>query len=113
MLISNLRPTVLMIQETMLEGSKAEEIIKQIIKYWEKDSIDADGHLEGLVTVWSLILQRIAVKKHDLVLETKLRYGETGIEFTILNVYGPFFDQKTYQENFSHSGAMDQENVIM
>ena len=60
------------------------------------DSIDADGHLEGLVTAWSLILHRIIVKKHVLVLETKLGDGETGIEFTILNVYGPFFDRKTF-----------------
>ena len=68
-----------MIWETMLKGSKAEDIIKEIVKDQEMESIDADGHSGGLVTAWSLILQRIAVKKHDSVLETKLRDGETGI----------------------------------
>ena len=41
----------------MLEGSKAEEIIKEIVKDWEMESIDADGHSGGLVTAWSPILQ--------------------------------------------------------
>ena len=80
---------------------------------WGGMSIDAYGNSRGLVTAWSPILQRIAIKKHDSVLETKLRDGETGIEFTILNVYGPFFDRKTFWENFSHSGSMDQEDVIL
>ena len=40
-----------MIQETMLEGTKAEAIIKEILKNWEVDIPDAIGHLRGLITV--------------------------------------------------------------
>ena len=68
-----------MIWETMLKGSKAEDIIKEIAKDQEMESIDADGHSGGLVTARSPILQQIAVKKHDQVLETKLIHGETWI----------------------------------
>ena len=41
----------------MLEGSKAEEIIKEIVKDWEMESIDANGNSGGLVTAWSPFLQ--------------------------------------------------------
>ena len=52
-----------MIQEKTLEGSKDEEIIKEIVKDREMESIDAYGNLGGLVTAWIPILQQIAVKK--------------------------------------------------
>ena len=46
-----------------------------------------DGNSRGIVTAWSPFLQRIAVRKKNSVIETKLRDGETWIEFTVLNVY--------------------------
>ena len=64
------------------------------------ESIDAHRNSGGIVTVWSPVLHRIAVTKHSLVLETKLRDGETGAEFTIRNVYGPFDNQKTFLGKF-------------
>ena len=60
------------------------------------DSIDADGNLGGIVTTWSPVLHRIEIIKHDSTLETKLIDGETETEFTILNVYGSFYNQKDF-----------------
>ena len=61
----------------MLEGTKEEEIVKEIVKDWEMDSIDADGQLGGILTAWSPVLHRIEIIKHDSTLETKLIDGET------------------------------------
>ena len=35
------------------------------------------------------------------------------MEIVILNVYGPFYNQKFHLDNFGISGAMGQENVIL
>ena len=34
-LFNNLKPSVIMVQETMMEGSKEVSIIKEILKDWE------------------------------------------------------------------------------
>ena len=65
--------------------------------------MDADGHSRGILTAWSTVMNRIAVVKHDSFLETKLRDGETGMDFSILNVYGPFFNRKNFWEDFRHT----------
>ena len=62
-LFNNLKPSVIMIQETMLEGSKVETLIKEILKYWEVERLDAVGHLGGLITTWSQDLLKTDSKK--------------------------------------------------
>ena len=49
----------------MLEGIKAEEIVKEIVRDWEMESIDVDGHSRGIVIAWSPVLHQIAIIKHD------------------------------------------------
>ena len=61
----------------MLEGTKAEEIVEEIVRDWEMDSIDTNGQLGGIMTTWIPVLQRIEIIKHDPTLETKLIDGET------------------------------------
>ena len=65
------------------------------------------------MTTWIPVLQRIEIIKHDPTLETKLIDGETGTEFTILNVYGSFYNRKYFWEKIRHTGAMDKEKVIL
>ena len=55
-LISNPKPTVLMIQKTMMEGMKVEEIVNEIVKDWKMESMDADGHSGGILIAWSSVM---------------------------------------------------------
>ena len=41
----------------MLEGTKAEEIVEEIVRDWEMDSIDTNGQLGGIMTTWIPVLQ--------------------------------------------------------
>ena len=97
----------------MLEGSKADAIIKEILKDLEVEILDVEGHLGGLIKAWSLVLDKIASRKLDSIIETKLNDKETWMDFTFLNVYGPFYDRKIFWEKFSLVGAMNQSNVIL
>ena len=85
-----------MLQETMLEGSKAESVIKELLKDWEVESVDSVGLLGGLLTAWSPALLKIDSKKLESALETQLFDKETGLNFTLLNIYSPFYERKTF-----------------
>ena len=76
------------------------------VKDWNMEIMDADGHSGGILTVWSPLLNLISVTRHESVLETKLKYGEIEIDFTILNVYRPFYNMKVFWETFENSSAM-------
>ena len=97
-LFNNLKPSVIMLQETMLEGSKARTVIKEILKDWEVESLDAVGLSGGLITAWSPSLLKTNSKKMESALETKLLNKETGITFTLLNIYSPFYERKAFWE---------------
>ena len=97
----------------MMEGGKAEEAINVCVKDWKMESMDEYGHFRGILTAWNPLLNLISVMRHESTLETKLKDGETWIDFTILNVCGPFYYIKAFWETFENSGAMRKPNVIM
>ena len=97
----------------MLDGTKAEAIIKEILKNWEVESLDAVAHLGGLITSWSPSLLKTDSRKLDSAIKTKLIDQEIGINYTLLNIYGPFFERKAFWENSRIEGAINQPNVIL
>ena len=95
-LCNNLKPSVIMLQETMLEVSKVDSIINELLKDWEVESLDSDGLSGGLITAWSPAMLKIDSKKLESALETKLFDKETRLNFTLINVYSPFYERKTF-----------------
>ena len=77
------------------------------------ESLDVVGHSRGLIIAWSPALKKIESIKLDSVIEIKLQDKETGIIFTFLNVYGPFYDKKVYWEKLKLEGALNQPNIII
>ena len=47
---TTMSPSVLLIQETITKGNKAEELVKECIKDWGMMSSDANGHSGGTLT---------------------------------------------------------------
>ena len=112
-LLATTSPTVLLLQETMSKGKKAEEAVKECVKGWGMTNNDADGHLGGTLTAWSPALNLISVHRFGTVVGTKLEDSETGKHFMILNIYGSFYDRKTFWERLEGSGAMDLPDLIL
>ena len=77
------------------------------------ESIDTDRHSGGILTAWSPELKLISATRYGLVLGTHLEDGEMCLSYTILNVYGPFYDKKSLWETVGKTGAADQTNVIL
>ena len=69
-ILANISPTMLLIQETMTEGKKVEEVLKECLKDWGMTSCDSDGHSGGTLTAWSPALKMILVHKFDTKIGT-------------------------------------------
>ena len=104
---------MLLLQETMLEGKKAEELVEECSKDWGMTSSDSDGHSGGSLIVWSLALNLVSFQRYGAVVGTELEDSETGKRFMILNVYGPFYDRKTFWERLEGFGAMEFQDLIL
>ena len=69
-LLAATSPTILLLQEEMSEGKKAEKAVKECIKDWGMTISDADGHSGGTLTAWSPALNMISVQIFGSVVGT-------------------------------------------
>ena len=76
-------------------------------------SSDADGCSGGTLTSSSLVLKMISIQKFETTVGIELEDSETGKKYMILNVYGPFYDRKTFWEKLKDSGALEFQNLIL
>ena len=88
-------------------------MIRDCTKDWGMTNTDANDHLGGTLTTWSPALKMISAKQNRLVLGTKLEDSETEKRFTILNLYGPFYDRREFLETVEESGELDAPDVII
>ena len=59
-------------------------------------SSDAEGLSRGTLTASSLALKMISFHRFETTLGIELEDSKTGRKYMILNVYGPFYDIKTF-----------------
>ena len=62
---------------------------------------------------WSLAMLKTDSKKLESAIETKLFDKEIGLNFSLINVYSPFYERKTYWEKIKAEGVLNQPNVIL
>ena len=48
-LLAITRPTVLLLQETMIEGGRSKDTLKTHMRDWDMETLDAEGHSRGLL----------------------------------------------------------------
>ena len=60
------------------------------------ESLDIVGNSGGLIIAWSPTIAKIESRNMESVLETNIKDQETGSVFTFLNIYGPFYDRKSF-----------------
>ena len=68
-----LKPTIIFIQESMMEGEKSKEVLEAWLKGWNFGYISLDGHSRGLITAWNQDFEELQEDKHIIVLKTILK----------------------------------------
>ena len=62
---------------------------------------------------WSPSMLKTDSKKLESTIETQLFDKETGLNFTLINVYSPFYERKNFWEKIKAEGVFNQPNVIL
>ena len=52
-MVANLQPAIIFLQETMMEGLNAKEVLESWLKEYRFTYISLEGHLGGLITAWN------------------------------------------------------------
>ena len=65
----------------MMDGDKAKEVLSGFLKDWRMETIDADGHSGGLLTVWSPEMIFHSKTEYKEALGTELEDPETRTHF--------------------------------
>ena len=65
------------LQETMMEGEKAKEVMRRLLKEWQMEAINVEGHLGGLITSWSPYIICHSKAFNEATLETELEDPES------------------------------------
>jgi hypothetical protein len=92
-------PNVILIQETMVVGSKTQPAFEPWLNDWSFCSLDVDGILGGSFSAWSPTLGALSTSTLNSTIMVDLEIKELGISLKIFNVYGPCLDMKPYWEN--------------
>ena len=107
------KPSIIFIQETMMEGEKSKEVLEPWLKGWSFVHISSEGHSGGLITSWNQEYEEMLVEKHSTMLKTMLKEKATGTAFALYNVYGPYLNRKGFWESFFSSRMLEIRNVIL
>ena len=72
-MVNSLKPLIIFIQETMMEGQKGKEMLEPWLKGWSFGFISSEGHSGGLITAWNQEYEKMQEEKHSLVLKIVLK----------------------------------------
>jgi exonuclease III len=83
-------PGIILIQETMIKGSNAIDILKGFLKNWDFLAQDSIGRSGGLITAW----KKNALQKNSGMLQstvwTDLYSLDLAKNISVINTYGPY-----------------------
>ena len=72
-MVDILNPTIIFIQETMMEGEKSKESLEPWLKGWNFGFINSEGHSRGQITSWNQEYEKTQEEKHNSMLKIVLK----------------------------------------
>ena len=111
-LIERIAPNVILIQETMVEGSKVWEVFTKLLGGWTIYSMDALGQSGGFLTAWNP--SKVSFKPF-LTTDGILLDGysmELNRNLNIINCYGPYVSRKDFWDEVMEAGILGLEKLI-
>jgi hypothetical protein len=90
-------PSILLLQETMIVGSKAVDSFTKSFPDWDFLALDASGKSSGILTGWrKSSLKLLNSWASPSVLGTHFFSKELNLDFLYTNIYGPYSDRKEF-----------------
>jgi exonuclease III len=107
------RPEIVLFQETLVHADKARAFMHSLRPNWFSCVVNSVGNSGGLMVSWDpnffdlvLFLTCGGILLSGICLATRR-------QFSILNVYGPCVERKTFWECLGSSGLLAQKSLIL
>lgn len=112
-LIRRLDPDIIMLQETMVVGSKTIEALNYILKDWCISTLDSNGIFGGTCVVWNPCKASFNtyLSSARIVMEKKLQGWNQSVK--IINCYGPYSHRKEFWLQILEDGFLCDPFVIV
>ena len=109
----NVRPDILLIQETMVSSDKAIDVFSKVLGNWYMSAVDATGLSGGLLSAWNPLKANFEVFKSvaGIILQGRLLNGLQ--EINILNCYGPYHHRIPFWNLIRTGGILKTSGLII
>ena len=112
-LFSDLRPDMILLQETMCCFSQALYLFSKLKPGWEFCASDASGLSSGLLTGWDPHLVRCKAFSSLVGIVLKATFKGLAETLTVINCYGPYIQRTSYWDNLVSGGLLGQPNLLL
>ena len=112
-LLSDLRPDMILLQETMCGHAHALHLFSKLKPGWEFCASNATGLSGGLLAGWDPHLVRCKAFSSLPGIVLKAIFKGLVETFTVINCYGPYVQRNTYWNNLVSSGLLGMPNLLL
>ena len=112
-LFTNLKPDLILLQETMCDYVTDLGIFAKMRPGWELCALDAHGLLGGLLTCWNPHLTRCKALQSYVGILIKASFKGLDFVFSIMNCYGPYSNRVFFWDNIQKGGIFYYPNLIL
>ena len=112
-LLSDLRPDMILFQETMCCYSQVLYLFSKLKPGWEFCASDATGLSGGLLAGWDPHLVRCKVFSSLAGIILKANFKGLAETFTVINCYGPYTQRAIYWNNLVAGGLLGLPNLLL
>ena len=112
-LLSDLRPDMILFQETMCCYSQALYLFSKLKLGWEFYTSDATGLSGGLLAGWDPHLVRCKAFSSLAGIILKASFKGLVETFTVINCYGPYTQRFTFWNNVVAGGLLGKPNLLL
>jgi len=112
-LLQQIKPNIVLLQETLIEGDKAKNLFFQCLPHWNVGAIDSIGRSRGLLTSWNPSLAEFCAfgTVAGIFLEGRLNISKDPVK--LLNCYAPYKDSEPFWKQLFDSRLLSEDNIII
>ena len=113
LLLSDLRPDLILLQETMCSHAHALYLFSTLKPGWEFCASDACGLSGGLLAGWDPHLVRCKDFSSLAGIVLKATFKGMAETFTVINCYGPYIHRTSYWNSLVSGGILGLPNLLL
>lgn len=100
------QPNIIFIQDTMVVGSSAREVLRKFLKGWYMSTIDAIGQSVGLLSAWNPRNLNVVPFFTPTGIMFEGYFCESDQMLRFINSYGPYADKNVYWQFVKNDGVL-------